>query len=468
MKSLRLLACILILIGVLVGASRPPTATAHQLPGAISMHAFVKPEADRLHLLVRVPLELLVNLGLPRREAGYLDLRRIDEPLKRAAAATAKEFEIREDGNRLAHVRSTQRITPPSDRSFEIYAQALALIHEPPLPATFGVLWNRGYFDVHLEYPIASDRSDFVLVNHTVRALGDKLVVDVRFLPPGGEERVYLLTGSTSAAALDRSWQRAAMSFVKSGVRHILGGFDHLLFLLCVVIPFRRLSWSLLKVITSFTVAHTITLSASALGLVPAGEWFPPLVETLIAASIVYMAVENLLAPNLERRWLITGIFGLVHGFGFSFALREQLQLAGDNLGLSLAAFNIGIEAGQLLVLAALLPLLALLARLPLAAKYTPLVVSGLVILIAGRWLVDRAGALVTVEWPTSDLASPAVAARVIGIVLVVGGAGYWLFHRAQRSDHPAQNGSQAGSPHPEVARRPRSAHNLRAMRRKD
>ena len=123
-----------------------------------------------------------------------------------------------------------------------------------------------------------------------------------------------------------------------------------------------------------------------------------------------------------------------MHGFGFSFALGEELQLAGDNLVPSLVAFNIGIEAGQLLVLAALIPLLALLARLPLAAKYTPLVVSGLVILIAGRWLVDRAGALVTAEWPTSDLAPPAVAARVIGIVLVVGGAGYWLFYRAQRS----------------------------------
>jgi hypothetical protein len=432
MKSLRLLACIV--IGVLaVGASRAPTATAHQVPNAISMHAFVKPQGDRLHLVVRVPLKLLVNLGLPRREGGYLDLRHIDEPLERAAAATAKEFEIRADGDRLAHVRSTQRITPPSDGSFETYAQARALIQDPPLPATFGVLWNQGYFDVDLEYPIASERSDFVLVSHTVRALGNKLVVDVRFLPPGGGERIYLLTGSTSAVALDSSWQRAAWSFVKSGVKHILGGFDHLLFLLCVVIPFRRLSWNLLKVITSFTVAHTITLSASALGLVPAGDWFPPLVEVLIAASIIYMAVENLRAPNLKRRWLITGIFGLVHGFGFSFALREQLQLAGDHLVPSLVAFNLGIEAGQLLVLAALAPLLVLFTRVPRAATSVRLVVSALVIFIAGRWLVDRAVALVKVEWPTTDLASP-TAARVIGIVLVVSGAGYWLLHRAQRS----------------------------------
>src|SRR5262249_42548135 len=163
-----------------------------------------------------------------------------------------------------------------------------------------------------------------------------------------------------------------AWFFVKSGINHILGGFDHLLFLLCVVAPFRRLSWNLVAVVTSFTVAHTITLFASAFNYVPAGKWFPPLVEVLIALSIIYMAAENLIAPNLSRRWLITGIFGLVHGFGFSFALRDELQFAGEHLVLSLFAFNVGIELGQLLVLVILLPLLAFLARWPMIERYTP------------------------------------------------------------------------------------------------
>ena len=79
----------------------------------------------------------------------------------------------------------------------------------------------------------------------------------------------------------------------------------------------------------------------------------------LIALSIIYMAFENLIAPNLARRWLITGIFGLVHGLGFSFALRDELQFAGDHLVLSLVAFNVGIEIGQLLVLLTVLPVLA-------------------------------------------------------------------------------------------------------------
>ena len=196
--------------------------------------------------------------------------------------------------------------------------------------------------------------------------MGDRLTVDVRFLPPGGVERIYVLRGPAASVALDPSWQRAFWVFVKSGVGHILEGYDHLLFLLCMVMPFRRLSWSLVGIITSFTVAHTITLFAAAFNLVPAGRWFPPLVEVLIALSIIYMAIENLIVPNLDRRWLITGIFGLVHGLGFSFALRDELKFAGDHLVLSLVAFNAGIEIGQFIVLALLLPMLALIARWPL------------------------------------------------------------------------------------------------------
>src|SRR6185503_7452408 len=110
------------------------------------------------------------------------------------------------------------------------------------------------------------------------------------------------------------------------GFLHILEGIDHLLFLLCLVIPFRRLR-PLAAVVTSFTAAHSITLIASAYDLAPGALWFPPLVETLIATSIVYMALENIVGgTSIQRRWIMAFGFGLVHGFGFSFALRESLQ----------------------------------------------------------------------------------------------------------------------------------------------
>ena len=110
-------------------------------------------------------------------------------------------------------------------------------------------------------------------------------------------------------------------------MRHILGGLDHLLFLLCLVLPIRR--WrALVGLVTAFTAAHSLTLGAAALGFAPSAGWFPPLVETLIALSIVWLAIENVLLPadRLTGRWVMAFGFGLVHGFGFAFALGDALQ----------------------------------------------------------------------------------------------------------------------------------------------
>ena len=146
------------------------------------------------------------------------------------------------------------------------------------------------------------------------------------------------------------------------GFFHILDGIDHLLFLLCLVIPFRRVI-PLITIVTSFTIAHSITLGASAFGYAPSALWFPPLVETLIALSIVFMAFENIVGAKLRRRWLVAFGFGLVHGFGFSFALSESLQYAGAHLVTSLLTFNVGVELGQIAVLLVTVPLLGLLFR---------------------------------------------------------------------------------------------------------
>jgi HupE / UreJ protein len=404
------------------------TAVAHDTPNAVSLHAFVKPEGERLHLLIRIPLVLLGTLDLPRRGPGFIDLPRVGKHLELAAAIAAKEFELRADGEQLVAERFVQRITPSSDDAFQTYARALELIHGPPLPADTDVHWKEGYFDVHLEYPIRSERSDFTLDVQTAR--DDRVAVDVRFLPPQGDERLYVLRGPAASVALDPSWQRALWVFVKSGVAHILEGYDHLLFLLCMVMPFRRLSWSLVGIITSFTVAHTITLFAAAFNLVPTGRWFPPFVEVLIALSIIYMAIENLIVPNLAKRWLITGIFGLVHGLGFSFALRDELKFAGDHLVLSLVAFNAGIEIGQFIVLALLLPMLALIARWPLAARYTPVIVATGVVATASFWLFERAVVLANVASSVSMAEYLASAVRVVGLLLIIGGVGYWLISR--------------------------------------
>jgi hypothetical protein len=147
----------------------------------------------------------------------------------------------------------------------------------------------------------------------------------------------------------------------------------------------------LLLIVTSFTVAHSITLIASAFNLAPSALWFPPLIETLIAASIVYMALENIVGTaSVHRRWIITFGFGLVHGFGFSFALHETLQFAGSHLVTSLLAFNVGVELGQILVLLVLVPTLSLLFRYVVAERVGTIILSALVAHTGWHWMLER------------------------------------------------------------------------------
>jgi hypothetical protein len=342
-------------------------------------------------------------------------------------------------------VRGDARISLPSDRSFDTFDSARALLRSPRLPHTTYVFWNQGYFDAHLEYPIRSPQSSFAVDFHVAPGLRDRLKLDLRYLSPEGVVRGYEVATGSGPIVLDPRWYQAAWSFVKSGFAHILNGPDHLLFLLCLVIPFRRIDWYLVGVITSFTAAHSITLIASAYGLVPSGAWFPALVEMLIAASILYMAIENIVKPNLAWRWLGSGLFGLVHGFGFSFMLKAQLQFAGSHLLLSLLAFNVGIELGQLLVLLVALPALLLLHRTRLAGERVIAVILGaLVAHTAWHWMGERADALWKTDWPIPGEELINVLALLVMSTLLVGGFA-WLAWRQRR--RPAARLAKEASP---------------------
>ena len=393
------------LLAVVLSVLLSTPARAHDIPDEIVLHGFIKPEGDRLHFLVRVPLVMLLSMNLPKRGLGYLDLPQIDDKLLASAAATAKEIQLYENGEPLTPGRVAARISQASDDSFETYAKALrqhrgaeAAGHDRRVLEP-GVLRRAP----RVSDPLGALR---LLARHAARpGAAGPAQAGRRFLPPDGSVRPYELHGGAGHVMLDPRWHQAAWAFVKFGFFHILDGVDHLLFLLCLILPFRRISWTLVGVITSFTVAHSITLIAAAYGMVPRGAWFPPLVETLIAASIIYMALENVLRPNLRWRWVVTGLFGLVHGFGFSFMLQNQLQFAGDHLLLSLLAFNVGIELGQLLCIVVAIPLLSLLfAKIRLSERLVTVVISAFVAHTAWHWLTERWDTLAKVEWPEVDL----------------------------------------------------------------
>jgi hypothetical protein len=176
--------------------------------------------------------------------------------------------------------------------------------------------------------------------------------------------------------------------FVRMGVEHILTGYDHLLFLCALLLSMRRLR-SMLGIVTAFTLSHSITLALAAFDvvLIP-----PSVVEPLIAASIIAACVANLVRREqaADRYWMAAS-FGLIHGFGFAGALREAtLGQSGAALVAPLAGFNLGVEAGQLLVAILLIPFLLLARRHATIARYALPALSAAIILVSSYWLLER------------------------------------------------------------------------------
>jgi hypothetical protein len=211
-------------------------------------------------------------------------------------------------------------------------------------------------------------------------------IARIAFGDEEGREQVFTAAARTVELRRDLGVWDHVRDYLVLGVEHIFTGYDHIAFLFGLLViagagGLARGAREVLKVVTAFTVAHSLTLISSALGWVAIGS---RLVEPAIAVSIAYVGVENLVQPHPRRRWLLTFGFGLVHGFGFASVLRE-IGLPSKGLLLSLLSFNLGVELGQLAVVAAVLPALALVVE---GARGAPpparVVVAAAAILIAG------------------------------------------------------------------------------------
>jgi len=422
----------------------PRALDSHEIPERVALRAWVLPRGDSLVLLLRVPLESMRDLEFPERADGSLDLTRVRALLDDAARTWLAPFALlRADGVELAQptVRGA-RIAMPDDRSFDDASRAARSFVEPALGDSLSVPWRQALFDVALVYPLPSADASLALDLRLAR-LGVRTHSVIHLVQEDGDVRSLAYTGDPGLVSLDPSWWENFARFLSEGFRHILGGIDHLLFVFCLVLPVRR--WRpLVAIVTAFTVAHSITLGAAALGVAPTALWFPPLVESLIALSIIWLTVENVLRSpeKLEGRWRTAFAFGLVHGFGFSFALSEQLQFAGGDFVVALAAFNLGVEAGQLAVVAlAVLALEALRRRVDEPRQHLIVWVgSAFVAHTAYHWAAERIADFsaheVQLAWPAFDAAlllHAVQAALLICIALAAALALRQLFSRLLR-----------------------------------
>ena len=242
---------------------------------------------------------------------------------------------------------------------------------------------GRATLEATLRFRGASPLRDVVVRCEPLTELGADHTTLARIDAGGASREFVFRAGVTYRDAPGLA--ATALEFLKLGVVHIFIGYDHIAFLVALLLTGASLA-AVIKIITAFTAAHSLTLSLAALDVVT----LPPvLVEAGIALSIVYVAAENLFTTRREGRWIVSFVFGLVHGFGFAAVLKE-LGLPSSALVTSLITFNVGVELAQVAIVAAALPILYALARTRWLVPLTRM--ASVVILTLGLvWLYQRA-----------------------------------------------------------------------------
>jgi hypothetical protein len=364
-------------------------AQAHEIPNDVKVQSFLKQEEQGITLFIRVPLSSMKEVEFPLVNNLYLDIPNIKPSLQQAAELWfVDNLKMTQDKQALTQVSvKSARISLPSNRAFISYEQALTHVRSDQWDLPSQLVWNQQYLDVEIEVN-AKNKDSNIEIDFGLQRLAHRVAIDLRFQLLNSDERAFEFNAREGAVLLNPSAWQASWRFIQMGFKHILSGTDHLLFIACLILTATQ--WlSLVGVITSFTVAHSLTLIAAAMGYAPSGLWFMPWVELAIAFSILYMALENIWRADVHRRWLVCTLFGLIHGFGFSFALHESMQFAGTHHVLSLLSFNLGVEAGQLLVLLLGVPVAMWLATKAYARVLT-IVLSALIAHLAWHWMEER------------------------------------------------------------------------------
>jgi hydrogenase/urease accessory protein HupE len=332
---------------------------AHKLN---TSYANLVARTDTLMLRVRIDDFDMEQMGLDTDGDGALYYEEMEAGLPQIADFISAHLRVDVNGRRVSFERGTTDISP--DNKGNIFAVVYLGAHLPEPPEQV---------DIDVDF---------------FSTFGDEHKCIAKVLLPGKSLEQAVFAADTQRQSFyahrEKSLLEQARAFIWLGVEHIFLGYDHIMFLLALIIVGGRLR-DLVKIVSAFTIAHSITLCLAALEYVhlPA-RW----IEAGIALSIVYVALENFWLKRTDHRWMLTFAFGLVHGFGFANVLRE-LGLPTKGLVVSLLSFNIGVEFGQIAIVALLFPLILWLNR----QAFQRSVVWGLsaVILLFGTgWFVER------------------------------------------------------------------------------
>lgn len=399
--------CVLLLVG--------PSAQAHFRLNTNIRIIQVERLDEGVRIYVRLPAPLVLGRvidqqdvvegevpELPyvvsRYEGGfllhYIDVERLRQDPIGLARMVADGHIVEVSGRRLeAKVEAVRVHLASAQPRFVTLAEARAALQGPVyLEGAPPPFVGEAVIDVALFYTTPNARGEIRLASTLTKGLpGEDMLANLVLDYVEGERQIYRVRGTfQDRLVLNQSPWTAALTFVKEGVFHILDGYDHVLFIVCLTVGALSLG-NLLWRITGFTLGHTITLIAGFLGYAPEGAWFIPCVEAAISISIIYAGVVALLRLREAATFVITTLIGLLHGFGFSFILRSMLETDAPNLWVSLFSFNVGVEIGQVAIVTVLwVVFLAIEHRSPRTALYGRNGISLIAIGIAALWTWER------------------------------------------------------------------------------
>jgi hypothetical protein len=421
-----------VIAALLAAAVLSTLVEAHDIPDEIVVQSYVAPRQDRLQVLLRVPLIAIADANLPKDGVGYLAMPYLDPALREAANQISNGIVFLERDDRLTgYELANARISLPSDRSFNNYETALQRVRGEKLPDTTQIYYNQGFLDLELIFPIRSQDSPFSMRVLFGRGLAQRTATYITFIRPDAAVRTFRIHDDTPLVHLDPTAVQTAWTFLTAGFYRFLDGLEHLLFVIALALPYRRLR-NLATPMVAFAVSFSATLSAATFMLPVADQWLTAAIGTVVALSLVYVAIENGVVVwnglDASRYRPIFGlVFGIGHGLAFAIALQDTVQFAGSHHAIALFAFSVGLVLGTIIILAIAVPALDFLFARTIAER-TGIVVASLLIGHSGwHWMTERFAIVQLATGPTMDLPLLLIAVRWLLALTVVGGALWFI-----------------------------------------
>jgi hypothetical protein len=372
----------------------PALAFAHDVPDEARIQAFVKPEGQRLRIFVRVPLDSMIDILFPTQEGvPFLDLERSEQYAANAAQTWVADLLKIYEGDHLllkpqiVATRLSRKSDPAIASYYPNFKAAEAAVSGPGLAGNPLLVQGRVAVDVLLETPIESEKSEFRLHPQFGR-LGVRVFSTLTFLPPGGGARKFEYEGDPEDFWMNPSVVQSVRRFAATGGRTALTWFDLLLFALCATVVIRQVRRPAIFAVI-FLIAQLMTLSWGAMtpdlpSAAAAG--------VLTAAAVVYMGVESIIGGTSVVSLLLAGAAcGAIFGLGGGFQLNPLLQFGGAHPLASVFAFNTGIVAGELLLMAVLFFTVGWFLRVVSQPRVGAILVTALAIHISWLNLIQRA-----------------------------------------------------------------------------